>query len=532
MTSWNHSTKRWQPQFNAMSRPKGVVAAGHPETARTAGIILKEGGNAFDALIAAQFTAFVAEPVLTSPGGGGFLLAETPGGKQVAYDFFVQTPSIKRDKSGLQFFPISANFGEVKQDFHIGPGAAAVPGMVKGIFEIHRDLCTIPISRLAEPAIALAREGVAMNAFQSGVFDIIKPIYQYSEEVRQIFRSPSNPSRLIREGEILKLPDLADTLEALVKNGEDFFYDGDIARSISKIFSDEGGHLTRDDLRNYRIIKREPLKFTYRDGAVSINPPPASGGILVAFALKLLERVKADVPPFGSETYPDLLSQVQHMTNKARVDALAADQPAVKLLDPAYLERYRKEIAGRTAFYRGTTQISIEDSSGNLASLTSSNGEGCGVLIPGTGIMLNNMLGEQDLNPGGFHSWRPNQRLTSMMAPGILKMKGNTNIVFGSGGSNRIRTAILQVLINLVDFKMPLEEAVNSPRIHFEDGKLNAETGFAAEQITRLKKRCPEVKIWKEKSLFFGGVHCVSRGPRGFKGSGDVRRGGISLVID
>jgi len=415
----------------------------------------------------------------------------------------------------------------------LGPGAAAVPGMVKGLFEIHRDLCTIPISRLAEPAIALAREGVPMNAFQSGVFDIIKPIYLHSDEARQIFSSPSNPSMLIREGEILKLPELADTLQRLTLHGEDYFYEGEIAQSISKIFSgDGGGHLSPGGLRNYQVIKRKPLAFTYRDCAVSINPPPASGGILVAFALKLLESLKAGLPPFGSETYPDLLSQVQHMTNKARVDALAADQPAGKLLDPAYLEQYRKEIAGRMPFNRGTTQISIADSAGNLASLTSSNGEGCGVMIPGTGIMLNNMLGEQDLNPGGFHTWEPNQRLTSMMAPGILKMKDNTDIVFGSGGSNRIRTAILQVLINLIDFNMPLDKAVDSPRIHFEDGQLNAETGFDSNQLSGLEKRCPAIKIWKGKSLFFGGVHCLSRSPRGFTGSGDARRGGYSLVAE
>jgi len=187
-----------------MKRRKGVIAAGHQETAIAAEMILKEGGNAFDALLAAQFVAFVAEPALTSLGGGGFLVAETAGGTQVVYDFFVQTPLIKRDESSLRFFPISANFGEVKQDFHIGPGSVAVPGMIKGLFEIHRDLCTLPISRLAAPAIELARKGVTMNSFQSNVFDIIKPIYLHSDEARETFQSPSDSANLIRKDETLK----------------------------------------------------------------------------------------------------------------------------------------------------------------------------------------------------------------------------------------------------------------------------------------------------------------------------------------
>ncbi|CAN5187472.1 hypothetical protein BH23BAC3_BH23BAC3_08470 [soil metagenome] len=238
---------------------------------------------------------------------------------------------------------------------------------------------------------------------------------------------------------------------------------------------------------------------------------------------------------FGSEKYLNLLAQVQNMTDKARIDAFIEnpeEKVEQKLLDPAYLEMYKKEIINRTSSYRGTTQISIVDSDGNMASMTSSNGEGSGVMIPGTGIMLNNMLGEKDLNPGGFHRWQPDQRVTSMMAPGILKMTNGTCVVFGSGGSNRIRTAILQVLLNLIDFEMSLEQAVSSPRIHFEDGQLNAEIGFDPDQLSKLADHYSDVKIWKEKSLFFGGAHSAGMGPDGFTGAGDVRRGGVSLVVE
>lgn len=215
------------------------------------------------------------------------------------------------------------------------------------------------------------------------------------------------------------------------------------------------------------------------------------------------------------------------------MDAFADDpdaNPETSLFDPGYLDLYRKEVMGRTSSFKGTTQISIIDRDGNKASLTSSNGEGSGVMIPGTGFMWNNMLGEKDLNPGGFHNWQTNQRVTSMMAPGILKMKNGKTVVFGSGGSNRIRTAILQVLLNIIDHEMPIEQAILSPRIHQEEDELNIEEGFEPAQIREIADHYPNHKIWKEKSLFFGGAHSVSDGPDGFGGAGDTRRGGVSVV--
>lgn len=516
------------------NKKKGVIAAGHPETVKAAELILRDGGNAFDAAVAAQLTAFVAEPVLTSLGGGGFLMAETGSGSQTLYDFFVQTPVQKKVPSKLSFNPISADFGEAKQEYHIGPGSIATPGMVKGLFGIHRDLCTLPIKILAETAIYLARSGVVMNSFQSGVFDIIKSIYLSSPEASQIFRSSHTGGGLLREAETLIQPKLADFLEQLVNEGDTFFYEGEIARTVSQISNEKGGHLTEEDFRSYRVIKRKPLKIDFRDQMISINPPPCTGGILIGFGLKLIEELIQEPLHFGSTGYIDLLSRVQQATDKARLDAFvgnSADESVLKLLDPGDMLKYAEEVRGRLTAFRGTTQISIADSKGNLASMTSSNGEGSGVMIPGTGVMLNNMLGEQDLNPGGFHNWKRNERVTSMMAPGILTMKDNTKVAFGSGGSNRIRTAILQLLINIVDFEMTLDEAVNAPRVHFEEDELNLEGGFDPAEIAGVKKNYPNHKIWKTRNLYFGGAHAVSRGPGGFSGAGDKRRGGVARVL-
>lgn len=508
------------------NKQKGVIATGHPETANAAADILRDGGNAFDAAVAAQFTAFVAEPVLTSLAGGGFLLVEKDNGRQILYDFFVQTPVKKRDSSQTQFSPISADFGEVKQEFHIGAGSVATPGMVKGLFTVHRDLCTMPMSRLTEFAISLAKSGVKVNTFQSRIFDIVEPIYNTSDEARKIFANSD-------EGEILKLPELAAFIEELANGGEGFFYRGAPAEKISEICSEQGGHLTKEDFSSYRIFKREPHRFSYRNNQITINPPPSSGGVLIAFALTLLEEVGFNEIQFGSESHLSILSFIQQLTNKAKIDAFANRHSdlAEKLLNPEYLALYREEITGRWASFRGTTQISIADSHGNLASLTSSNGEGSGVMIPGTGVMLNNMLGEEDLNPGGFNNWQTGQRMTSMMSPAIVRMSDGRRAALGSGGSNRIRTAMIQVLMNLIDFDMTSGEAVSLPRIHYEEGLMNIEGGFEDDAIAILTKQYPDHKIWKKKNLFFGGANVVSHGPKGFSGAGDERRGGVSIIV-
>lgn len=200
-------------------------------------------------------------------------------------------------------------------------------------------------------------------------------------------------------------------------------------------------------------------------------------------------------------------------------------------LHPPFVEMYKSQVLNRRKASRGTTQISVMDAEGNMASLTTSNGSGSGVMIPGTGVMMNNMLGEEDLNPEGFYNWPENQRISSMMAPTILQFKDDRKIVLGSGGSNRIRTAILQVLLNLIDQKMGLKEAIQAPRIHFENDFLNIEEGFSEQVIKQLSEKHPDHKLWEKGNLFFGGVHAVSEKDGQFSGFGDPRRGGVSMTV-
>ena len=198
---------------------------------------------------------------------------------------------------------------------------------------------------------------------------------------------------------------------------------------------------------------RTPLELAYGGARLFTNPPPSSGGILIAFALELLKEADLDAAGFGSAAHLERLARSMALTNKARIESRLheADAPE-SLLDPVFLDTYRRQILGRPAARHGTTHISVIDAAGNLASLTVSNGEGSGYLIPGTGIMLNNLLGEDDINPHGFHRWPVDQRMCSMMAPTVLVEADGTTVALGSGGSNRIRTAVLQVLLNLLEF--------------------------------------------------------------------------------
>ena len=246
----------------------------------------------------------------------------------------------------------------------------------------------------------------------------------------------------------------------------------------------------------------------YRGRRFYTNPPPSAGGILITFGLNLLKQVDLGKSGYGSYEHMRTLAEILLRTSAARVEHFAQG-PHHGLLDETLLERYRREIYKTTSAFKGTTHVSVIDRRGNIATMTVSNGEGCGELVPGTGFMLNNMLGEEDLNPGGFHRWNTNERMSSMMAPSILQDERRSLTALGSGGSNRIRTAILQVVSNITDFGFDLELAITQPRIHIETEILNVEAGLPHGTIDRLVREFSEHRLFDQANMFFGGVHAV-----------------------
>jgi gamma-glutamyltranspeptidase/glutathione hydrolase len=340
-----------------------------------------------------------------------------------------------------------------------------------------------------------------------------------------LYESPTNPEKLISEDELHKQPDLADFFDALHHEGERLFYNGEAGQQLVRDCNTKGGLLQLSDLEDYQVIQRKPLQLKYRGAELFTNPLPSLGGTLIAFSLGLLAKSLPTAKNTNPETSLRHLARCMKLTQRIRQES---QNSMAKILDPEIAEAYHHQMNLGGISSRGTTQISIADTDGNLASMTLSNGEGCGYVIPQSGIMMNNMLGEEDLNPGGFHHWRENSRLASMMSPTLIIEKNGDALVTGSGGSNRIRSAVLQIIHNHIDNHMPLKEAVSHPRIHYENGLLSIEPGYDKEACRQLMDEFQDQQHWKRKNLFFGGAHSVIlKSNRTLSGSGDERRGGV-----
>lgn len=478
---------------------KGIIAAGHKETARAGQLILQQGGNAFDAAIAAMFASFVCEPSLTSLGGGGFMNAVEANGTARIFDFFVQTPQSRKPLQEVEFVESMINFGTTVQPQFIGKGSAAVYGCPAGMWEVHQKLCSLPLSELVAPALDLCRQGVEITPYQSYTISILEPVLMYGKESRQTF---GREGRLIAEGERLFRPQLADTLEAFVREGKSLFYEGEIAQRYAKDNEQNGGSVSLADLQAYQVIERAPVRLDYRSHHILTNSPPSAGGSMIAHGLSVLNH--QEFKQTAGLEYVRLLASVMKEMEVFRAKGL--------------------DLLGNT------TQVSVLDAAGNAASVTSTLGGASGCNIPGTGVPSNNMLGETDLHPGGLYQWEGNRRVTSMMSPTIVLKNGRPVIVTGSGGSSRIRTAILQVLINMIHHQMGVEEAVKYPRLHWEAEVLNLEPGLIEEV---LQSDFPHTKLipWESKSMFFGGVHTVTLGSDGaLQGCADPRRDGAVMM--
>ncbi len=483
---------------------RGVVAAGHPLTARAGASVLRAGGNAVDATVAAMLTSFVTESLLTGLGAGGYMMVAGAGIEPTLLDFFVAAPTRIGDGSEAELLGVGVSFGDAEQVFHIGPASCGVYGVPAGVCEAVRRWGTVPLEELAEPAAQLAREGVVLNAGQAYVAEILIELLTSTPESAALW---APDGQLLREGGLLRNPELGDALMRLARDGAEPFYRGDIAASVCDWLLERGGSLRPADLARYGAIEREPIEIAYRDRQILTNPPPSAGGTLLAYALALLNRGSS--PP----------------TLRAVIDAMAAAQSErtpefVEGLDQdGFLERFLTTRLG------STTHISVIDAEGRACSATCTNGEGSGVVVPGTGMHINNVMGEEDLNPLGFHLHPAGRRMPSMMAPSVVMRDGEVELVLGSAGSNRIRSALLQTIVAVVDHGMSVREAVAAPRVHFEDGVLFAEPGV---ELGELEAEARVVRFGA-LNLFFGGVQAALRRGSSIAGAGDPRRGGVAV---
>ena len=481
-----------------------AVATGHHLTSQTAIEILKAGGNAFDAALAAFMTMFITEPCMASAGAAGFALTHNAG-KTRMYDFFCQTPHSRQSKPDLDFHPIVVDFGNDTETFHIGIAASAVPGAIAGIFKIHKDLGRLPFKELIAIPSELAIKGVELNNFQAHDLELLGGIMGSSKTGKEIFFDKENKIKTV--GQNIKIPQLADFLNFIEREGERGFYKGEISRNISEDSLNRGGFLQRSDFENYKVGVYSPIDFQYRSKKIKLTSSPSLGGKLVALFLNRLDKMPLH-------------------------EALAQTYPLIH--NPSKLYICLKEECGLDMTnwsldnaIKGTSHLNVIDDEGNGIALSTTIGEGSGYFIPNTGMQMNNMLGEAFLLPEGFHKWKLNSRLQSMMCP-VMVVDEEDKLIFsgGTGGASRIPFALGQVLRKLFENKLNLKEAIDHPRMHFQDEEYKLENEILSEGFpTDLPHR-----IWDKSSLYFGGVHAIMYKPGRWEAVGDDRREGHAWI--
>jgi gamma-glutamyltranspeptidase/glutathione hydrolase len=528
-----------------------VVAAGDPQTARAGAELLRQGGNAVDAAVGAAFAAFVCEMPLCSPLGGGVMVLERSGEEPTALELFARAPGLGGSAPELlDFVDVRVSFGAADQVFHVGRGSAAVPLALPGLLEAHRRWGRRPLEAVLEPAIDLARAGYVLGPGVAFVFQILRPIAERSPECRALY---ADGERIAETGARLFNRDLAATLEAVA--GEP----GCVGELFSALAADfgpsAGGLITARDLAEARVVEMSPIRVVHRGWELFTMPAPSVGGPLLGLGLRLLEGV-GEVP-FLSKAHVLRVARVQEMLlseRRERFDDPCGDPEAVRvLLDEARVEGLRARIGDDNAGAPGTagpaepggrlgstTHISALDDDGGAVALTLTNGEGSGHVLGATGMVVNNLLGEEDIHPRGFHRDPPGRALCTMMAPTLLR-RGADRLVLGSGGSNRLRNAILQVLVGLVEHRVDPERAVCAPRLQVEEGPerqrlgldpgLNLGIAFEAvgldpDVVSALRTRYDGARIFEALNLYFGGTHVAVRTGGTFSGVGDPRRGG------
>ncbi len=464
----------------------GLVATGDRHTSEAAVEVLRAGGNAFDAAVAAGFAGAVAEPCLTSLGGGGFLLARTSSGEDVLFDFFVAAPGLgpagPPDPRDLVSVPIE--FPNAVQTFHVGPASVGTPGALAGYLHVHERLGRLDLGGVVSPAVRLAEAGLEVDGFFEQLVVLLGGLLGRTSEGRSLFFHGDRP---LRTGDRFRNP----ALGALLR---------EVGSGQRQALGPDGlGAVSSADLAGYQVVEREPLRIRYRDAVVSTNPPPSFGGSLVGHGLERLDDVSL-------------------RSGDGPAQAVAVAEALVSLT------ARRAELGAGSS--RGTTHVAVADAEGNVASMTTSNGSGSGEFAPGTGVQLNNVMGEDDLQPAGIGTAVPGERIGSMMSPTIVADADGKIAAFGSGGSERIRSTITQLVVQLVDNGMSLADAVAAPRMHWDDRVLQVEPGFPPAVIDALAARW-DLNLWTARDLYFGGAHGVSAPDEAV---GDARRGGSGIV--
>lgn len=519
----------------------GVVSAAKPEASKVGVEILKKGGNAVDAAVATAFAIGVLEPNASGLGGGGFMLIKPADGEPVVIDFREEAPG----NSTPDMYELDENGKVVDKASTVGGKAVGVPGETTGLLTALKKYGTMSRREVMQPAIDFAYNGIPVTInLASIIADNYEKISKYPEAAK-IYLKEGLPYEI---GDTIKNPDYGKTLEKIADQGAVAFYRGEIAEKIVNEVQKQGGILTKEDLKNYFVKMRKPVTGTYRGYEIISTPPASSGGTHVIQLLNMMENF--DLRSMGDNT-----AKTWHLWSEAMRQMYAdrseymGDTDFVKVpLKGLTSKEYAKELVKKFDMEKpsadkipgepwkfeseSTTHISVMDKEGNMVSVTKSINYffGSGVVVPGTGIVLNNHMDDFVAKPGSKNSIEPRKRPLSSMSPTVvLDPKGRPFMAIGSPGATRIITAVALTISNVIDHGMNIQEAINAPRItQYQFGTLKSEGRMSAMAYKELQDMGHEVEVKDYFAPYFGGVHAVVMNyEKGMlEGGADPRRDG------
>jgi gamma-glutamyltranspeptidase/glutathione hydrolase len=498
-----------------------MVVAQEPLAADVGLAVLKSGGNAIDAAVAVGFALAVTHPSAGNIGGGGFMLVRMTDGRTTFIDFREKAPA----KSSRDMYLDEK--GKLTKDSLVGWRAAGVPGSVRGLEFAHKKFGHKPWADLLEPALKLAGEGfpVSYSLSQSLKGENTTKLLAQFPESKRIFLGAQYGDKLVQ-------PELAATLKRIRDRGASDFYEGETAKRLAAAMQENGGLITLDDLKNYQAVERTPLRGHYRNYEIITSPPPSSGGIGILQMLAMLDGSGYEKAGAGSAAAIHYVAEVERRFYADRSEYFGDPDfykvPIQKLLDPRYIATRRNSIdpqhassseqirPGNLAPYESTetTHYEMVDSEGNAVAVTYTlNGSfGSGVTVPGLGFLLNNEMDDFAAKPGEenlFHliqgeanAIQPGKRPLSSMTPTMLLRGGKLYLMLGAPGGSRIINGVLNVILNVVDFHMNVQEAIDWPRVHHQwmPDQLYLEKGVSPDTIALLSAMGHKVAPYDARS--------------------------------
>jgi gamma-glutamyltranspeptidase/glutathione hydrolase len=528
----------------------GIVVAAHPLAAKAGLDILKKGGNAIDAASAAALALGVVTPAFCGIGGGGFALIRlAQEDKAIFVDYRERAPGTAKE----EMFRLSRNGKVVRSENSVGYRAVAVPSCVAGHSFMLEKFGNISLKDVLEPAAQYARRGFKVSKVMADVLNAsVSKLRSFKISSAIYLRRGGKP---FHSGDRIRLKDLANSLNSIANNGPREFYDGSIAKKIYQDVASNNGLLSQGDLGNFRPTVREPVRGTYKNFEIISAPPPSSGGVIILQTLNMLENYRLKELSHNS-------TQALHLISEALIRSYANCRP--KICDPDFSEvpadsliskDFARDLSSTITLdaasvasgvadlpkapTSSTSHLSVIDREGNAVALTESVEcyFGSGVVVPRTGILLNDTMHDFDPRPGQPNSVGAGKIPMSSMCPTIVMKDGKPLLAAGSAGATRIVSSTFQTVLNILEFGMSVEEAVAAPRIHTQDRLVQAESRIPHESVNGLRSMGHVVQVKHPSDvsrithLYFGGVHAAFVRPDSseLEGGADPRRQGAAL---